>query len=111
AWSERGVGPGGDSRIMISASQDGINWSASVPVDNKPLTDSNGNQLNPTAMGHGHQLMPAMTFIGGKRGMVEHAFALSGTQGVFPPPPLFVPDPHGFFLEEARQYVGDLLNT
>jgi len=44
AWAQRGIGPGGDARIVVTASTDGITWSTPQPVDNH---------------GHrGHQFMP-----------------------------------------------------
>ena len=36
AWSQRGVGPGGDARIMASMSSDGVNWTAPGVVDRSP---------------------------------------------------------------------------
>ncbi|HKW02873.1 MAG TPA: HYR domain-containing protein [Vicinamibacterales bacterium] len=46
AWAQRGYGPQGDARILVSTSNNGNSWSTPVPVDNYP--------------GRGHQLMPAM---------------------------------------------------
>jgi hypothetical protein len=46
AWAQRGVGPQGDARILLSSSSDGRHWSAPTPVDN--------------IAGRGHQFMPAM---------------------------------------------------
>lgn len=47
AWSQRGIGPQGDARILVVTSTDGRRWSAPAPVDN--------------IAGRGHQFMPAMT--------------------------------------------------
>lgn len=52
AWSERGVGPAGEARIVVSTSANGTNWSVPQPVDNHG--------------GPGHQLMPSLTFAAGK---------------------------------------------
>ena len=52
AWSERGIGAGGDARIVQSTSQNGVNWSAPQPVDNHA--------------GRGHQIMPSLTFAAGR---------------------------------------------
>jgi hypothetical protein len=52
AWSERGVGPHGEARIVIRASKDGEHWSAPVPADDHPAG--------------GHQLMPSLTYAGGR---------------------------------------------
>ena len=46
AWAQRGVGPQGDARILVSSSTDGRRWSAPAPIDNTAA--------------RGHQLMPAM---------------------------------------------------
>jgi hypothetical protein len=51
AWSQRGVGPGGDARIVLSTSTDGTNWTSPSPI-------------NPQS-GRGHQIMPAIAFAGG----------------------------------------------
>src|SRR6202007_2646864 len=54
AWSERGIGPGGDARILLATAGEGedLNFSVPSPVDN-PAT-------------RGHQLMPSLAFAGGK---------------------------------------------
>jgi N-acetylneuraminic acid mutarotase len=52
AWSQRGVGPGGDARIVISTSNNGIQWSSPKPIDNHS--------------GRGHQFMPSLTYAGSK---------------------------------------------
>ena len=53
AWSERGIGPGGDSRIMIAtAPESTFVFSSPNPVENPPT--------------RGHQLMPSLAFSGGK---------------------------------------------
>ena len=36
AWAQRGIGPQGDARILMSSSSDGRRWSAPAPVDNQP---------------------------------------------------------------------------
>lgn len=52
AWSQRGVGPGGDARIVISTSNNGIQWSYPKPIDNHS--------------DRGHQFMPSLTYAGSK---------------------------------------------
>lgn len=63
AWTERGyggrpLGPGevpaadGDARIVLSTSRAGSPWTAPTPVDNEAFA--------------GHQLMPSMTYSGGR---------------------------------------------
>ena len=46
AWAQRGVGPGGEARILVSTSTNGNSWSTPVAVDNHS--------------GRGHQFMPAI---------------------------------------------------
>ena len=106
AWAERGVQkPDGDARIQISTSSDGITWSTPTPVDNNTLIDDSGNYING---GRGHQLMPAMTFIGGKLLIVYYDMRLDHTLGVFTPNNPFAPDPgKGQFFEETRPFVGN----
>ncbi len=86
AWAQRGVGPSGDARILVSTSTDGRRWSAPAPVDNAPA--------------RGHQLMPAMACSGGGATLIwydardDNAQTLFG-QSIFgaliadpiPPPP------------------------
>ena len=107
AWAERGVGPSGDARIQISTSSDGVTWSAPMAVDNNVLTDDSGSSING---GRGHQLMPAMTFIGGKLMIMYYDLRLDATTGVFTPHLVngsLVADAKGQFFEENRPYVGD----
>src|SRR5512141_346837 len=42
AWSQRGIGPGGDARIVLSTSKNGTTWSTPQPVDNGPVLDDEG---------------------------------------------------------------------
>jgi hypothetical protein len=58
AWSELGVGPGGDARIVISTSTNGNNWSVSTPVNNHG--------------GRGHQIMPSLTYAAGRLTMTYY---------------------------------------
>jgi len=52
AWAQRGIGPGGDARIVVSTSGNGVNWSTPQAVDNHS--------------GPGHQFMPALSYSAGK---------------------------------------------
>src|SRR5260370_2872042 len=62
AWSQRGVGPSGDARIVLATSADGVSWSAPAPVDSAGMsTDDFGNVYS-----RGHQFMPAIAIVGGK---------------------------------------------
>ena len=51
AWSQRGLGPNGEARIVIKTSKDGTKWSNQEPIDNHS--------------GGGHQFMPSLTYAGG----------------------------------------------
>ncbi len=89
AWSQRGVGPGanpaqgtpGDTRIVLTTSAEGINWTPPIVVDNNAASPN--NPANP--MGRGHQLMPAMTFVSGKLVLVYYDLREDSTVGVFTP--------------------------
>jgi len=52
AWSERGWGPGGDARIVIASSTNGINWGPPQAINNHEE--------------RGHQIMPSMAFAAGR---------------------------------------------
>jgi len=52
AWTKRMGGPSGDARIVLSTSNNGINWSVPKSID------------DPGAQGH--QIMPSLTFAAGK---------------------------------------------
>jgi hypothetical protein len=72
AWSERHTGgteSGGDSRIVITTSRDGNQWTPRVPVSDYA--------------GRGHQFMPAMTFGGGKVMVIFYDVRLDNTIGNF----------------------------
>jgi hypothetical protein len=101
AWSERGIGPNGDARILLSVSPDGITWPAPTAVDNNPLSDDATNQF-----ARGHQLMPAMTFIEGKLMILYYDLRLDHTVGLFSIANPF-PDAEGRFFPESRDYLGD----
>ena len=120
AWSQRGMGPNGDARIMISTSPDGVAWTGPMPVDNGAVTDDSSGSFT-----RGHQIMPAVTFNQGKLMLVYYDLRLDHTVGYFSPNTLlgvftngvcsnssqgvnaFVPDCLGRFYLEERDYVGD----
>ncbi|MBA7703033.1 hypothetical protein ES703_111815 [subsurface metagenome] len=52
AWSQRGIGPEDDSRIVLTTSGNGRSWTAPLPIDNHS--------------GRGHQMMPSLTYAEGK---------------------------------------------
>jgi hypothetical protein len=73
AWTERAMGgpaSGGDARTVLTTSKDGGNtWTQRQPVNDAPS--------------RGHQLMPAMTFGGGKLIIVFYDLRDDATTGVF----------------------------
>ncbi|MBK9062975.1 MAG: DUF642 domain-containing protein [Acidobacteria bacterium] len=108
AWSMRGVGPGGDARVVVSTSANGTTWSAAMPVDNGAVADDEGNPFFGLT-GRGHQLMPALRFAAGKLMVLYYDLRLDHTVGVFTP---FRPAPNAFglFFSEARQPAGESLS-
>lgn len=69
AWSQRGIGPGGDSRIVASMSNDGVTWSTPGAVD-----PSNSR---------GHQIMPSMSSAAGKLMLIFYDLREDHTVGLF----------------------------
>lgn len=70
AWSQRGVGPNGDARIVMTTSTDTKKWSTPFPVD------------NPAGV-RGHQIMPALAVGGGKVMVTYYDLREDHTVGVF----------------------------
>ena len=73
AWSERGFAPNsdldeGDARILVATSTNGSAWSNPILVDNTPIA--------------GHQIMPSMSFAGGKLMLAYYDFQ-HDVSGVF----------------------------
>jgi hypothetical protein len=90
AWSQRGPGPNGDARIVISSSVGGVAWAAPIPIDNPPT--------------RGHQIMPSLTFAGGKLSLVYYDLREDTTQGSYTPL-------GGGAFTEARTPIGDLASV
>ncbi len=111
AWSQRGVGPGGDARVVLSVSTDGgSTWSAPKPVDNSPLTD---DAVPGNSFSRGHQFMPQMTVTADKITLIYYDARLDHTFGLFSPrsTPL-TPDPvTGKLYLETRALKGELLDV
>jgi hypothetical protein len=106
AWSQRGVGPGGDARVVVSTSADGTAWSAPLPVDNGLVADDEGSFFT-NVSGRGHQLMPALKFAAGKLMVLYYDLRLDHTVGIFRPV-IPAPSPAGLFFTETRQARGEL---
>jgi len=110
AWSQRGLASGGDARIAMATSTDGVNWSKPFAIDNGPLTengqpvlDTSGSQLV-----RGHQAMPQITMAGGKLFVLYYDLRQDHTTGLFLPNNPFASDAKGNFYQENRQPKGEL---
>ncbi|MCX6594875.1 MAG: putative Ig domain-containing protein [Acidobacteria bacterium] len=88
AWSQRGAGPSGDARIVITSSIGGSSWTPPVAVDS-------------SASFRGHQVMPAMSLAEGKLTLVYYDLRDSNTKGIFTK--LAV----GGGYQETRQPIGE----
>ena len=87
AWAQRGVGPGGDARIVVTRSSDGSGWTTPVAADPSPA--------------RGHQIMPVLSFAAGKLMLVFYDLREDHTIGIF------TPTSNGLF-SETREPRGDL---
>jgi Putative Ig domain len=81
AFSARGVGPGGDARVVVTGSLDGAHWIPPIPVDN-PRQNS---ATNPS--GRGHQIMPAISFANGRLTLLYYDLRLDHYVDFFNPSP------------------------
>ena len=81
AFSARGVGPGGDARVVVTGSLDGTHWIPPIPVDNP----GQNSATNPS--GRGHQIMPAMTFANGRLTLLYYDLRLDHYVDFFNPSP------------------------
>lgn len=108
AWAARQVA-GGDSRIFLATSIDGTTWSVPQIVDTpQPLYDASGAApilLNP---GRGHQIMPAVSAVGGKLMVVYYSLEEDSTAGEMDCPPGTACDSSAQFAE-FRKPAGTLL--
>lgn len=104
AWSQRGFAQGGDARIVLKTSQDGVTWpTLAQPIDNEPVRDDLGNSFD-----RGDQFMPSLTFSEGKLMALYYDQRFDHTVGEFTPNKPFVPDLTGSFYKQGREVVGDL---
>lgn len=108
AWSQRGVGPNGDARIVLATSPDGISWSSPAAVNNVAVTDDFGNQYP-----RGHQFMPSIIIADGALTVLYYSLQLDHTLGLFTPNNPFQPDPsnNGRLYAEDRSPQGELLTN
>jgi len=99
AWSQRGLGPNGEARIMLASSPDCVRWVPPFPIDNGPVLDDAGHSLS-----SGHQFMPQLTFSGGKLEALyydlrfeDHTIGTFDAVSTFP-----LPDSLGRFVLQTR---------
>ena len=113
AWSQRGVGPNGEARIMMLAipgnagiTSSGFKPPTPFPVDNGAITNDAGGTFD---LKSGHQVIPAISFNQGKLTLVYYDLRQDHTEGNFAPSldssNNFQPDPKGNFFEESRAVV------
>lgn len=115
AWSQRGVGPNGEARIMLlpipgnsSFTSSGFKPPTPFPLDNGAITNDEGGVFPPLTSGH--QVMPTMTFNQGKLMVLYYDLRQDHTIGEFTPSVLnglFTPDASGNFFEETRDQVAE----
>ena len=90
AWSQRGVGPNGEARIMMLAipgngsfGSGGFKPPTPFPVDNGAITNDIGGTFR--AVTAGHQVMPTMTFNQGKLMLLYYDLRQDHSIGEFAP--------------------------
>ena len=110
AWSQRGIGPSGDARVVLSSSTDGAStWSTPTPIDSSALSDDSGHLVS-----RGHQFMPQMTVTADKITVIYYDARFDHTLRSLLAPWLihsFLPDPvTGKFYLETRSLRGELLD-
>ena len=76
AWAEAGLGRNGEARIVIATSTDGLVWTRPGLVEPSPLPVRQGLDY-----AYGHQLMPSLTYGGGKLMLVFYDTRLSHMVG------------------------------
>lgn len=113
AWSQRGVGPNGEARIMMLAvpgnagiTSSGFTPPTPFPVDNGNVTNDLGGTFS--GLSAGHQVMPMMTFNQGHLMVLYYDLRQDHTLGEFTPNApvgVFAPDAAGNFFEETRDEV------
>ena len=81
AWSENAAGADGDARIVVSSSADGKTWTGPIVADTRWLNDPLHPELTRTQW-RGHQMMPALTFAGGRLQLVYYDFR-NDASGIF----------------------------
>ena len=115
AWSQRGLGPNGEARIMMLAipgngsfGSGGFKPPTPFPVDNGAITNDIGGTF--PALTAGHQVMPTMTFNQGKLMLLYYDLRQDHSIGEFAPNisnGQFTADAMGNFFEETRDEVAE----
>src|SRR3954471_8196950 len=106
AWSQRGVGPGGDARVVVTSSSDFVTWSAPQAADNAALSDDFGGTFT-----RGHQFMPTLTFSDGRLMLLYYDERFDHTIGLFTPNQPFAPGTGGRFYTEKRDPRGEAVSN
>ncbi len=103
AWSERGLGPLGEARVVLSSSTDGATWSP------RSLVEPGQTPVLPgLATAGGHQFMPSLVFSGGTLTLIYYDSRADETAGVLACP-LGQSCASAAQFVETRQPAGDLL--
>jgi len=118
AWSQRGIGPNGEARIMMlavpgnaSITSSGFKPPTPFPLDNGAVTNDLGGTF--PALTAGHQVMPSMIANQGKLMVLYYDLRQDHTIGEFTPSVMngmFTPDKNGNFFEETRDQVTEFPN-
>src|SRR3954465_10334762 len=110
AWSQRGVGPGGDARIVVTSSSDFLTWTPAQAADNAALSDDFGGTFT-----RGHQFMPTLTFSDGRLMLLYYDERFDHTIGLFTPThpttKAFAPAADGRFYTEKRDPRGEAVSN
>ena len=120
AWSQRGMGPNGEARIMMLAipgngsfTSSGFKPPTPFLVDGGAITNDVGGMF--TSLTSGFQIMPTMTFNQGKLMVLYYDLRQDHTIGEYAPNlstdllnnDVFTPDANGNFFKETRDQVLD----
>jgi hypothetical protein len=115
AWSQRGVGPSGEARIMMLAipgngsfTSGGFKPPTPFAVDNGAITNDLGGTFG--VLTSGFQIMPTMTFNQGKLMLIYYDLRQDHTVGEFTPNVStgdFTPDANGNFFDETRYQIAE----
>ncbi len=84
AWAERWIpAPGGDARIVMTRSLDGgVTWTPRQPIETARIDPASRQKVAPV---RGHQVMPAVSVVGGKVTVIYYDFGddISPVRGTY----------------------------